>query len=135
MKKLILTSLILVLVPTLLFLPAYLYLVYTAIHDAPNYADDVQGEWTAIQYYYENQRIACKDDIWIKMCFEDDSITVDGTVLPSFTSKFTWEGGSSLSFEANGEKYLYLISFDNNNNLKIIIDDTDYIVVLRRSEG
>jgi len=135
MKKLVLTSLILILVPTLLFLPAYGYLIYTANTNAHDYKEDVQGQWEAIQYYYGKDRVACKDDIWMKITFDEDTIVIDGTVLPATESKLFWESGTSLSFEANGEKMLYLLSFDAQNNLKIIIDGTPYIIVLRRIGG
>ncbi len=135
MKKILLTSIILILVPTLIFLPAYIFLIHTTAANAKDYSEDIQGQWEAIQYYHENERVACKDGIWITITFEGNRIKIDGTVLEKTEAEFTWEGGTALSFEAQGEKVMYLLSFDNNGNLKIVIDNTPYIIILRSSGG
>ena len=135
MKRFLLTSLILILVPTMLFLPVYLYLVVYSIENAQDYSDDVQGEWSAFQYYYESQRVACNDEKYMSITFEDNTITIEGTVLPETETGFTWQGGTSLTYTADGTTYTYLISFDSNNNLKIVVDGTSYIIMLRRSGG
>ena len=135
MKKILLTSLILVLVPTLVFLPVYIFLIHTAVFGAKDYSEDIQGKWSAFQYYYESERVACNDENYMSITFDGDTIAVDGTVLPEVETEFTWNGGASLSYDAGGESFTYLLSFDNNNNLKIIVDGTSYIILLRRSEG
>lgn len=134
MKKIFITSLILVLVPCLLFSVVYGYLIYMTSANAQDYSDDILGQWEAIQYYYGSDRIACKDDVWINIAFDDSTVTIDGTVLPAQTADYEWEGGTSLTFQSETQTVRYLISFDNHNNLKIIIDDTSYIILLRRSE-
>ena len=135
MKKVLITSAILILVPTLIFLPVYLYLYFTSVANAHDYMDDVRGQWSAIQYYHGKDRVACNDESYMNITFEDDRIAVDGTVLPEADTDCIWESGTTLSYEVNGEKFTYLISFDNNNNLKIIVDGTSYIILLRRSGG
>ena len=132
MKRFFLTSLILILVPTLLFLPLYCYLLYTSVVEAEDYSEVVEGKWDAFQYYYGNERVVCKDETYLSITFAGDTITVEGTVLPEYKGAFTWDGGTSLSYEVGGESYVYLLSFDTNNNLKIIVDDTPYIILLRK---
>ncbi len=132
-KKIILTTLILILVPTVIFAPVFGLLIYTATNNAKNYVDEVMGNWTAIQYYYEKERIVCNEDNFINVNFGDETIAIEGTVLKEVETTFTKESGTMLSYEVEGEKYTFILSFDVNNNLKIVIDGTSYIILLRRS--
>lgn len=133
-KNLIITSLITILVPSLIFLPVYFYLVYTSAANAKDYSDELQGSWSAFQYYHESQRVACNDEEYMHINIEGDTITVEGTVLPETASAITWNSGTSFTYRtAEGESFTYLLSFDSANNLKIIVDGTSYIILLRRS--
>ena len=133
-KSLAITSLLLVLVPALIFLPVYVYLLHTAEANAQDYSDDIQGSWSAFQYYHGNERVACNDEDYMRIKIDGDVITVEGTVLPETVSTFSWDSGTSLTYEtAQGESFTYLMSFDSGNNLKIIVDGTSYIILLRRS--
>ena len=135
MKKIIVTSLILILVPTLLFAPVYIFLIYSAMANNVDYAADVQGNWTGIQYYYGSERVACKEENRIDMSFDADTITVSGNVLPEAMTTFSWKDNSTLEYQVDGEAFTFLLSFDANHYLKIIVDGTPYIILLRRSEG
>ena len=133
-KSLIITSLILILVPSLIFLPVYFYLVHTSTVNAKDYRDDLQGSWSAFQYYHESERVACNDEEYMRINIDGETITVEGTVLPETTSHITWDSGTSFTYEtAEGESFTYLLSFDSGSNLKIIVDGTSYIILLRRS--
>ena len=135
MKKLVLTSLILILVPTLFFTPVYIHLIVSSLENVHDFTEDVQGGWTAIQYYHGSERVACNEEHHISISFEGDVITVSGNVLPESRTAFSWIDGTTLTYEVNGETFTYLLSFDANNYLKIIVDGTSYIILLRRSEG
>lgn len=135
MKSFFLTSMILILAPTLIFLPVYALLIYTSVTNVKDYSADIQGQWNAYQYYYENKLIGCNSDVWMSVTIDDKSITVDGTVLPQAESDYTWINGTSLKYEANGETFTFLLTFDSNNNLKIVVEGTPYIIMLRKSEG
>lgn len=134
MKNFLLTTLVLVLVPTIIFVPVYALLIYNFKVNVKDYFNDVQGRWNALQYYYENQRVACDEDVWMLITFDEDAILVDGTILPEIESTCIWNG-SSLSYEVDGATTTFLLSFDSNNNLKIVVDDTPYIIILRKSEA
>lgn len=135
MKSFLLKTLILILVPTIIFVPVYAILISASITNSKDYSEIVQGQWNVFQYYYENQRIACNADIWMTVKFDDKSIVVDGTVLPKTETEVTWISSSSLKYDVDGETYTFLLSFDSNDNLKIVVDGTSYIILLRKSEG
>ncbi|MBO5867824.1 MAG: hypothetical protein J6Q54_02815 [Oscillospiraceae bacterium] len=135
MKRVILTTLIILIVPCLMFLPIYGYLIYTANVNAKDYRQEIQGDWETIQYYYEGQRVACNEESWMHLTFGEDTLSVRGTVLPETDTACTWESGCAVSYEQDGEKVSFLLSNDAHNNLKIIVDGTSYIILLRRSGG
>ena len=134
MKNFFLTTIILILAPLLIFVPVYILLIYTANTNVKDYSDDILGRWSAYQYYYENQRVACNADIWMSMEIDDKTIVVDGTILPQAESDYTWGSNASINYNASGTACTFLISFDSNGNLKIIVDGTSYIILLRKSE-
>lgn len=135
MKKIIVTSLILVLVPTMLFTPFYIYLIYSSLANSYDYAANIEGKWIGMQYYYGSERVACKEENRIDMAFDADTITVSGDVLPEAKTAFSWKDSSTLEYQVDGETFTFLLSFDANHYLKIIVDGTPYIILLRRSEG
>ena len=134
-KRIILTSLILVLVPTLLFTPFYIYLISFSLDNTRDFSEDIQGQWTAIQYYHGSERVACNENNHISLSFDEGIITVSGNVLPETKTAFSWVDGTTLTYETGGEQFTYLLSFDANDHLKIIVDGTPYIILLRKSEG
>ncbi len=135
MKKIVLTSLMLILVPALLFVPVYILMIYRANTSLMDYSDDIIGKWDAFQYYYENERFVCNEDNWISIAVTDDSVAIEGTLLPVTDTTYTWLSGTSLSYETDNQTITLFISFDTQNNLKVIVDDTSYIILLRRNAG
>lgn len=135
MRKIVLTTLVLILVPTLLFVPVYILMIYTVNTSLVDYSDDVIGRWDAFQYYYENERFACNEDNWISIAIAEDSVTIEGTILPITDTTYTWLTGTSLSYETENQTITLFVSFDTQNNLKVIVDDTGYIILLRRNAG
>lgn len=135
MKKVLFTTLVLILVPSLLFLPMYLLMIHTAKTGLEDYSDDVIGTWSAFQYYYENERFACNDDEWMNVTFSGESIAIEGTILPISDTACTWLSGSSLSYGSENQTTTLFLSFDTQNNLKITVNDTSYIILLRKNVG
>lgn len=135
MKKISLTTIVFVIVPALIFAPMYILMIYTANTSLEDYSNDVIGSWEAFQYYFENERFACNEDDWMNIAITNDSITIDGTVLPVTDTTYTWLSGASLKYESDDQTTTLFFSYDAHNNLKVIVDDSSYIILLRRNVG
>ena len=135
MKRILLTSLVLVLISVLLFAPVYGMLIYTVNHNAVDYSSEVGGNWKVFQYYKGNERVVCNEEIYMNLTLTEDKILVEGTILPEANTFYSWNNGTSLSYECEGSTMTFFLSFDNNNNLKITTSDSGYILLLRREEG
>lgn len=135
MKKILWTSLLLVLIPTLMFAPLYGLLIHTAQTSLADYRSEVLGSWEAIQYYENKQRFACDEENNIQITFTEDHIQIDGTILPQTDSDIEWKSGTSLFVTLDGQKTVLYLGFDNFNNLKITVGADGIIVLLRRSGG
>ena len=132
MKRLLLTTVILIAIPTLVFIPSYAILAYNVKVNAKDYSEDIKGQWTANQFYYDNQLTVCNDEVGMNVTFDGETIVVEGNILPHASSKYEMLNGTSLSYEADGVTYTYLLSFDTFNNLVVIVDGTPYIIFLRK---
>ena len=135
MKRILLTSVLVVLIPTLMFVPLYGLLIHTAQTSLADYRSEVIGSWEAIQYYENKQRVACDEDKNIQISFTEDHIQIDGTVLPRTDSDIEWKSGTSLFVTLDGERTVLYLGFDNFNNLKITVGADGIIVLLRRIGG
>ena len=135
MKKILFTSLIIVVVSCVIFVPVYLLLIHTASTNVVDYSADIQGKWNAYQYYYDKDRVVCNDEIWMTLEIVDDEITIKGTVLQEVNCNFNWLNGTSLSYSFGEENTTFYLSIDENDNLKITIAEDSYIILLRRAEG
>lgn len=133
MKRILSTSLIIVLVSALIYAPVYILLIYTVSANRIDYTADMQGKWNVYQYYYGNERVACKDETWMTLEIDGEQLSIEGTVLPETTCPFTWLNGNSISFDADGKNTIFYLSFDANNNLKITVADSSYILMLRKA--
>lgn len=134
-KKILLTSLMLILVPALMFVPMYAVMIYTANTGLEDYSDDVLGQWDAFQYYYENERFVCGDGNNMCITITEENICIDGTVLSPVDTTYSWISGTALSYEADGQSVTLFLSFDTRNNLKINVGDSSYIILLRKNAG
>lgn len=135
MKKILWTSLLVVLIPTLMFAPLYGLLIHTTQTSLSDYRSDVIGSWEAIQYYENKQRIACDDTHNMQITFDDDHILIEGTILPRTDSEIEWKSGTSLFVNLDGSQTVFYLGFDNFNNLKVTVGADGIIVLLRRSGG
>lgn len=135
MKRILLTSLVLVLISALLFSPVYGLLIYTVNNNAVDYSGEVGGSWKVFQYYKGNERVVCNEEVYMNLTLTEDNILVEGTVLPEVDTSYTWNNGTSFSYECEGSTMTFFLSFDTNNNLKITTSDSGYILLLRRQEG
>lgn len=135
MKKILWTSLLLVLIPTLMFAPLYGLLIHTAQTSLADYRSEVTGSWEAIQYYENKQRVPCDEEKQMQITFMEDRIRINGTILPQTESAIEWKSGTSLFMTLDGEQTVLYLGFDNFNNLKITVGADGIIVLLRRSGG
>ena len=103
MKRILFTSLIIVIVSCVIFVPVYLLLIHTVSTNVVDYSADIQGKWNAYQYYYDKERVACNDATWMSLEIADEEIIIKGTVLQETKCSFNWLTGTSLSYNS-GEK-------------------------------
>lgn len=134
-KKIILTSLIIILIPFILFLPPYVALIYSTTVNSVDYSADIPGKWDAYQYYYESQRIACNEETWMSLTVENNKLTLEGTVLPETECEFKWLSGTSISYESNEKINVFHLSIDEKGNLKLVTENDGYVIMLRKSKG
>ena len=71
----------------------------------------------------------------MNLTLTEDNVLVEGTVFPEVDTSYTWNNGTSFSYECEGSTMTFFLSFDTNNNLKITTSDSGYILLLRRQEG
>ena len=135
MKRIVLTSLVLVLIAALLFAPVYGLLIYTVNNNVVDYSGEVCGRWMVFQYYKGNERVVCNEETYMNLTLTEDKILVEGTVLPEVDTSYTWNNGISFSYECEDSTMTFFLSFDTNNNLKITASDGGYLLLLRREEG
>ena len=134
MKKILLSSIILILVPTIIFVPIYALMFYTANSNVKDYTDDVIGDWEAFQYYYEKERFVCDETNNLTIKISNQEINILGSVLANTKTSYTWKSGTALSYEVDGDVVTMYFSFDDKNNLEVKMEGTSYIILLRRSE-
>lgn len=134
MKKILFTSFILVLIPTIIFVPIYALMYYTANSNVKDYTDDIIGNWEAFQYYYEAERFVCDETDNLTVKINDKAIQISGSILENIETSYTWISGTALSYEVDGNIITMFFSFDSRGNLQIKIENTSYIILLRRSE-
>ena len=135
MKRIILASIILILVPTMIFVPVYALMYYQANTNVKDYTDDVIGRWEAFQYYHEAERIVCDETNNLSICFDQQEIQVSGSVLENTQTSYSWNGGTSLSYKVNDDVVTMFLDFDSKNNLQIKIENTSYTILLRKAES
>ena len=136
-KKLAIASLILLLAPTLVFVPLYALMINAKNTNVRDYENKVVGSWEAFQYYRGSGRVVCDETDFMSITFDEGTLTVGGTVLPEFEGPYSWRGGAAVTYGANGQgddfETLY-VSFDSRDNLRLETGDGAFIVLLRRVE-
>ena len=135
-KKLAIASLILLLAPTLVFVPLYAFMVHAKNATARDYASEVVGTWEAFQYYVGPERIVCDEKDFATVTFDDGSISVKGTVLPEYEGPCSWSGSvvtAGPTGQDDGVASLHA-SLDSRGNLRLETGDGGLVVLLRRTE-
>ncbi len=133
-KKLIVSSLIIVLVPTVLFIIVYAWLSAVISNYSVDYSKDVIGEWTAIQYYVGKEKYVCDEEHPVTVSITENTITVSGEGVPMLDGNYTWRTGEVIETTYQEEVVLIKVSFDSNNHLKLKFDDPDLSMLLTVQE-
>lgn len=137
MKKLAFTSIVLVIIPTLLFIPLCILISNSAAHNNVDYSQDVLGTWEAFQYYADSEMFVCDKENALTVVFDADSLSVlgTGTILNRVDSiGYTWTSGVSLSYTFGESETRIFVSFNTRGNMQIKTDDGKYTILLRRAE-
>lgn len=135
MKRILLTSLTIIMISAAIFLPVYALLFFTVSTKAKDYKADIMGSWEVFQYYKGSDRVACDDEIHMELNIAENRLSITGTVLPEVSESYKWNSGTSLHYETAGKENMLFFSFDSQGNLKITVGDGEYILLLRRQAG
>ena len=135
MKKIIATTLILIIVPIILFVPIYVFMSHSAADNAKDYSNEILGNWEAFQYYQGTERYVCNDTNNMLLEITADQLIVSGTVLPQSETSYQWYNGTAISFNRDGKDIIFYFSLDGKGILKLTVADSSYIILLRKSEG
>ncbi len=137
MKKLAITTILLILIPTLLMAPLYLWMSKSASEHVIDYTQDVIGTWNASQYYAGKELIVCDEEHALGMIIESDTITVTGseTVLENVNEKpYIWKSKVSISYEDSNKTVNLTVSFNARGNLQLKTEDGQYTILLKKAE-
>lgn len=137
MKKLVFTSIVLIVIPTLLFIPLCILISYSATHNNVDYSQDVLGTWEAFQYYADSEMFVCDDENALTIVFDVDSLSVLGTetiLNRADNTDYIWTSSVSISYTLGESKTRIFISFNTRGNMQIKTEDGRYTILLRRTE-
>lgn len=129
-KKVFLSSLVMIAVPSVLFFCLYLLIWHGAKNDRTDYSGDVLGIWTGVQYYQGGQKTVCVDSASVTVTFTPDTVAIESGAFPLDSTAYTWRG-RSLVFTADGTEVVTAVSFDSQNYLKLSIPSWDLTLTLR----
>ncbi|MSC86285.1 hypothetical protein GKG40_20710 [Eubacterium sp. BIOML-A1] len=135
MKKIAITSIILIIIPALLFVPLYIIISITAAHNDIDYSRDVIGTWEAFQYYEDSKMFVCDDENALVLDLTVDSLSVigTGTILKNVDSiDYKWTSGVSISYQSDMSETILFVSFNSRGNLQIKTEDGSKTILLRR---
>ena len=131
-KKVFLSSLIIIIVPSLLFLLLYSYMWFSVKNLDDTYKEDILASWKATQYYEDNQLIACNDEKEIIFIFEKDKVTIKGNVIENNTYNYRWKGRNTIVLVSTQEEIEVTISMENKDELKLSVNQWNYIITLEK---
>ena len=134
-KKIVITSLILILVPSVLFSVLYGFMSYVIYHSGEDYSEQVIGEWVGIQYLDNKQKIAFDESNYIILNFDKDTLHIEGTLLEAGDYNYKWDTGSIARVTYNNKDCIFVISINSLQQLKVTINAYDYIITLTRAES
>ena len=134
MKRILTTTLILIIVPIILFIPIYFFMSRSASVNAKDYSNDIIGNWEAFQYYQGSERYVCDNANNMLLEITAEQLIVSGTVLPKSKTSYQWYNGTAIRFNRNGENIIFYFSLDAKGVLKLTVDNNSYIILLRKGE-
>ena len=131
-RKIVITSLILVIVPSILFAILYGIMSYVIYNTGEDYKEEIKGEWTGVQYLSNKQLFLCDESNNISLKFEDEKIYIDGTVMQPGEYSYKWNTGSIAKVDYMGEDCIFVISINSIDQLKVTINSMNYIITFDR---
>lgn len=134
-KKIILTSFILFLVPTILFSVLYGVMRYTIYNTGEDYSQQILGEWEGTQYISSKQLHPCDEEKSITLFFDENSVQINGTLVEAGKYDYKWDTGSIAKVDIQGEKYIFVFSINSLNQLKVTINAMDYIITFNKVDA
>jgi len=129
-KKVFLSSLVMIAVPTVLFFCLYGLIYYGAKTDQTDYSEDILGTWVGIQYYRGEKKTVCGDSHPVAVTFTEDTVAIEAEEFPLDAAAYAWRG-RSLVLTADGAETVISVSFDSQNYLKLSIPDWNLTLTLR----
>lgn len=132
-KKILISILALIVIPTAIFLPVYALMAHTVHNDLENFQDTIIGDWEGIQFYHNNERFVCDDDTQIALSFSDGKLEIKGNILTEGIYPYNWAGASSMRIDYEGTSTLLIFSHASSGYLQIAVDGLDYKLIFRPS--
>lgn len=134
-KKILITSLILIIVPTILFSVLYGIMVNVIYNSGEDYSQEVIGQWSGVQYLKSKQLIPLGEEEYLDLTFEEEYIYIDGTILESGKYPYQWDTGSIARVQYKDQDHIFVISINSIGQMKIAINSMDYIITLGKADG
>lgn len=137
MKKLLYTSIVIILVPSLIFIPLCIVISMNAEKNMVDYSKDIMGTWNAFQYYAGKDLIVCDSENSLTLTFDGESISVSGndTILTNIDNcEYKWNGPVTVTYSIDNKTIELFISFNSHGNLQVKTSDGEYTILLRKSE-
>lgn len=131
-KKIVITSLILVIVPSILFSILYGVMTHVIYNSGEDCSEAVLGEWAGIQYLTDKQLNMCDDDTAIGVTFEENCLVITGNLLEPGTYDYSWDTGSIARVKYNNEDCIFVLSVNSIGQLKMTINSMDYIITFNK---
>ena len=134
-KKILITSLILIIVPTILFSVLYGIMVNVIYNSGEDYSQEVIGQWSGVQYLKSKQLILLGEEEYLDLTFDEEYIYIDGTILESGKYPYQWDTGSIARVQYKDQDHIFVISINSIGQMKIAINSMDYIITLGKADG
>lgn len=131
-KKIVITSLILVLIPSILFSILYGIMSYVIYHGGEDYSEKSIGNWKAIQYISEKQLYPCNEERSFSLEIKENKMVISGNLLKPGEYDYKWDTGSIAKINYGDEKLIFVVSINSIDQMKITINSMNYIITLER---
>ena len=131
-KKIIITSLILFLVPTILFAVLYGVMRYAIYNTGDDYSQQIIGNWEGVQFLSNKQLQPCDESNAISLLFDENTVEIGGTLVKTGKYEYKWDTGSIAKVNIDGEKTIFVFSINSIGQLKVTINAMDYIITFNK---